>query len=178
MLPAAVDDQAAVVKSVETDPRPAAAAGEAGELGRRPIIEPGEFQDGASDRQRELGADPQPDVLVRGAPDADSGRGQADSGLERSLAKLGDDPLDACGQRSLGNPFAAGSAVNSMPGESIMRPMPPNCRATSGPHPRRPKCKRLGVRTWRRWLIMTGAGSGPVEDHDARPRREHGGARA
>ena len=27
-----------------------------------------------------------------------------------------------------------------------MRPTPPNCRTTSGPHPRRPKCRRLGVR--------------------------------
>ena len=45
-LPAAVDDQAAVMKSVETDPRPGTAAGETGEFGRPWIIESGEFQDG------------------------------------------------------------------------------------------------------------------------------------
>ena len=37
-----------------------------------------------------------------------------------------------------------------------MSPMPPNCRATSGPHPRRPKCKRLGVRIWRRCSYVGG----------------------
>ena len=103
-----IDDQAAVLKSVETDTRPTTAPGETRELGWRPIIESCEFQDGASDSQRELGADPQPEVLVGCVPNADSSGGQADSGLGRPFAKLGDDPLDACGEAPLGNPVRGG----------------------------------------------------------------------
>ncbi len=41
-----------------------------------------------------------------------------------------------------------------------MRPMPPNWRTTSGPHPKRPKCRRLGVLIWMDSLISSGSGLG------------------
>jgi hypothetical protein len=51
VIPAAIDDQATVFESVEADTRSTSAPRKAGELGRRPIIEPCELQDGASDSQ-------------------------------------------------------------------------------------------------------------------------------
>ena len=116
---------------------------------------PGEFQDGASDRERELGADPQPDVLLRSTADADPDRGESIPRFEHSPAKLSAMMRSTpSGERSVGDPVRGRARPSSsIPGESIMRPMPPNCRTTSGPHPRRPKCRRLGVRMWRRSLI-------------------------
>ena len=72
LVPAApVHDQAAVVKSMQTNPRPGAAAREPGQLVGPRIRQAGQLQDAASNRQRELRADAQADVLCRGAFDAD-----------------------------------------------------------------------------------------------------------
>ena len=88
-----------------------------------------------SDRQAELGADAQADMFGRRLddPDRDRPRRLAPRGEpipHGSRGPLGRDP-QAGPRRDDG----AGSAASSMPGESIIRPTPPNCRARRGPSP-------------------------------------------
>ncbi len=92
-----VNDQAAVLESVKANAGASPAPGEIGKSHRPWIGKSGEFQQGASNRQRELGANAQSGVFRRRIPDANSSRGQCASAFEHVLANPGDDGLEPTG---------------------------------------------------------------------------------
>ena len=113
-LSAAVDDETAVMESVQADPRAIAAAGEPGEFLGRGVGSAGEPDDGRRDRQAELRADAQAHVLGRrlddrGSTTGGSGMPGASESIREAVARIRSTRV---GQR----PFArdrlrAGSAV-------------------------------------------------------------------
>ena len=103
-LTAAVNDQTAVVETVQADTRATAASREPGELLDRRFGHAGQTEDRPGDGEAELSPDSQANMLGRRLLDSDAGRRQDRAGFEHSHSKLGDDLFDSRRERALDDP--------------------------------------------------------------------------
>ena len=138
--PPAIDDQAAEIEAVETDPRPETAAGPAceGRRGGPPRVPPLPPSNGP---RRSPTASPEPSPTCGlGARRIAISRGGTTSSLSANLRLR---PPTIVIAFSASGPVAedrsATFAEIASPGRSIIRPTPPNWRLTPEPQPNRPK---------------------------------------
>ena len=138
----------------------------------------GEPEDRAGDGQAKLSSDSQADMFGRDALDANMGGRQRHSGFAHLPLKMLDELRDPRRMWALDEPRRRGLDHEIDP----RRRRSSNRRRRTddvacGPQPRRPKCKRLGVRMRMRGFVMRAIDSGPTRNHVARRFHVHAGAR-